>query len=467
MIGNSRDLKRVDHGFVRYSVLAVCSLAVALSGCANSLPSLPKVSDINPFAEKQKPLPGKRVPVLATRETLASELAPADAPVTLPAEVVNVEWSQPGGTASGATGNLALPGSVKTSWSAGAGTGSSTAGRVTASPIVVGERVFVLDAAGTVSAFRTSGGSAIWKASLVPQMEKDSGGFFSLGGSSASGGFGGGLAADEGRLYGASGFGKIAALDPASGKVIWERELSTAIRAAPTAVGGRVFVVTLEGRFYCLSGVDGTELWVSRGLPQKASLVISASPSVSGDVVVVPYPSGDLVALSVADGTPLWSENLSRSRTLSAMASLSDAARPIIDNGTVFGVGHGGRMVATSVSTGERLWSANVPGVNAPWVAGSNVFVVDTSGQLLALSRADGKIRWTVKLPDAKTWAGPVLAGGVLWLASSKGTLVGVDAIVGRVIRQEKLGSPVYIPPVVAQGRMFVFTDSARLISLN
>ena len=69
------------------------------------------------------------------------------------------------------------------------------------------------------------------------------------------------------------------------------------MRSSPTAVGDRVFVVTLDGRFFCLAGADGGELWSVRGLPQQASLINNASPAVDGDIVVVPYPSGDLVAL--------------------------------------------------------------------------------------------------------------------------------------------------------------------------
>ena len=59
------------------------------------------------------------------------------------------------------------------------------------------------------------------------------------------------------------------------------------------------------------------------------------------------------------------------------------------------------------------------------------------------------------------------MAGGTLWLASNKGRLIGVDAATGKVGAQIDLGNPVYIPPVVAQGRMFVLTDNAKLIALN
>ena len=54
-----------------------------------------------------------------------------------------------------------------------------------------------------------------------------------------------------------------------------------------------------------------------------------------------------------------------------------------------------------------------------------------------------------------------------LWLASSEGNLVGVDATTGKVVGQKELGGAVYVPPVVAQGRMYVLTDSAKLIALN
>jgi outer membrane protein assembly factor BamB len=173
------------------------------------------------------------------------------------------------------------------------------------------------------------------------------------------------------------------------------------------------------------------------------------------------------MALKVSDGTPVWSENLARTRSTSQMASMSDAARPAIDGGTVFAVGHSGRMIATNSKTGERLWSINVPGIQTPWVAGDTVYVVDTAGRVMALARGDGKTRWTANLPESKTWSGPVLAGGTLWLASNRGRLIGVDAATGKVGSQLDLGNPVYIPPVVAQGRMFVLTDNAKLIALN
>ena len=149
------------------------------------------------------------------------------------------------------------------------------------------------------------------------------------------------------------------------------------------------------------------------------------------------------------------------------MGTLTDAARPAIDGGIVYALGHGGRMIAAQSRNGERVWSINVVGTQPPYISGDGVFVVDTSGQLLAVNRRDGKILWTTKLPGSSTWSGPTLAGGMLWLTSNQGALAGVDAATGKVETQQSLGNPVFIAPIVAQSRMFVLTDNARLIALN
>ena len=443
--------------------LALAAVAAAMAGCAEG-PSLPKLE--NPFIKKDPPLSGKRIPIMEVTGGAANNLAPADRPISLPAQQANEAWPQPGGVPNNSPGHLALGATVKQVWSADAGTGSSPGAKVTASPIIYDGRVYTLDASARVTAFAVTGGSSLWRVSLVPDSERKGASWFSLGGSPI-GGYGGGMAADNGRLYVATGFGSMSALDPKTGKVLWTKTLGAPIRSSPTATADRVFVNTTEGRVFALAGTDGNELWSSRGLPEAASLIASPSPAVDGDVVVAPFSTGEVMALRLTTGETIWSESLTRTRGTSAMASLSDAARPVIDNGTVFAVGHGGRMVAAMARTGERLWSINLTSTQAPWVAGDLVFVVDSAGQLQALNRRDGQTIWTIKLPDSNVWSGPTLAGGALWLVSSKGTLIGVDAPTGRVTSQQSIGNPSFIAPVVAGGRLFVLTDSAKLIAFN
>lgn len=436
--------------------LAVAAAAVLLGACADSLPSLPKLSDLNPFAEKPVPLPGKRVAVNAEGNRMGAEIAPADKPVMIPAAVVNESWSQPGGTPANSPGNVALNASIRAVWSGDAGTGSSKYGKLSASPVVADGRVYTLDAAGRVTAFNVSGGGQAWRASVVPEGEKN-----------PQKGYGGGLAYEAGRLYVATGFGTVVALDPRSGKELWNRQIGVPIRTSPTAAQDRIVVVTTEGEVICLSGPDGAENWRFKGLSERASFITNASPAIDGDTVVAPFVSGDVVALKLSTGQAVWTESLARTRTASSLAAMSDAARPAIEGGVTFAVGHAGRMIATNTRTGERLWSVPIPGIQQPAVAGDAVFVVDTGGQLMALTRRDGKALWTTKLAGDGTWSGPVLAGSRLWLVSSKGQLVSVDAATGKVASTQEAGGPSYIAPVVAGGRLFVLTDAGKLVAYN
>src|SRR5258705_11833403 len=107
MIGSAR-----DDGQRLGAATAALLCMLALTGCSDSLdgmslPSMPKLEDINPFAEKPVPLPGKRVAVIQ-QENITGSLASADKPITLPPPHQNDSWTQPGGVASNAPGHPAL-----------------------------------------------------------------------------------------------------------------------------------------------------------------------------------------------------------------------------------------------------------------------------------------------------------------------------------------------------------------------
>jgi outer membrane protein assembly factor BamB len=425
-------------------------VALGFAGCGGG----PLSSIKNPFADKEERLPGERIAVITDPGQFNAEQVGAQ-PVSLPPAQANAAWTQPGGDPSNNLGHLALSGSLQKAWSADAGTGSSSRGRLSAVPLVAGGKVFTLDAAGTVSAFSTSGGARVWRASVTPESE------------SSSEGFGGGLALDGGTLFVTTGYGTVVALDAGSGTVQWTKSMGEPIRNSPTAAGGKVFFVSSDNSLHALNGATGEQLWKARGLPQTATLLSNASPAVAGGMVVAPFPAGDIVAYDTGSGKGAWSDSLSRTTETTASGILGDPARPVIDHGVVYAVSHGGRMIATSASTGARVWTRNVASTQMPWVAGDTVFVVDVGGRLSALGRSDGKVRWVSELPNSARWSGPVLAGSRLWVVSGEGLLVGADARTGQLGSQIDLNTDVFVTPVVAGGRMYILSDDADLIALN
>ena len=91
---------------------------------------------------------GVREDALGTDATRQSQLATA--PVVIPAAVTNQSWPQPGGAPSNVMQNLTLNINLRTVFSVDAGRGSDSDGKITAPPIVVGGRVYVLDSGAKV-----------------------------------------------------------------------------------------------------------------------------------------------------------------------------------------------------------------------------------------------------------------------------------------------------------------------------
>jgi outer membrane protein assembly factor BamB len=180
-----------------------------------------------------------------------------------------------------------------------------------------------------------------------------------------------------------------------------------------------------------------------------------------------------LTAFRYENGRALWQDVLTRTTISTAVATLSDIdASPVISQGRVFSIGQGGRMVALELNTGQRVWEINISGISTPWVAGDWVFVVTDQAQLLCIARSNGHIRWISQLPryrdeDDKQgpifWRGPVLAGDRQILAGSNGTLANVSATNGALQSAVRTGEHYSLPPIVADGTLYVLSDGGQL----
>jgi outer membrane protein assembly factor BamB len=416
------------------------------------------------FETKKQPLPGERISVLTLDRQLSPDPALANIPIALPRPAVNQDWPEPGGTPDHVMQHPALPAKLTQAWRVSVGEGSSRYTRVMATPVVARGRVYAMDGGVKVGAYAAADGATLWQTDLRPKGD--------LGTA-----FGGGLAFAKDRLYVATGYGQIAALDPASGKIIWRVKVGAPVHSGPTVADGRVFVVTVENELSALDATDGRKLWVHAGLPQTASLLGGASPAVGGEVIIAPFSSGELDALEVENGRPLWSDNLASTRNVDAVAALADIrGRPVIDRGRIVAASHSGRMAAIDLRGGERAWEHEVGSDHGPWIAGDYVYLLTTDQNLLCLTRDDGKVRWLRRLPryenqkkheDPIEWAGPVLGGDRLILLSSDGWALSVSPYTGAPLGRQEIRAPAFLAPVIADNTLYVLTDDAELTAFR
>ncbi|WP_230291653.1 PQQ-like beta-propeller repeat protein [Croceicoccus sp. Ery5] len=407
------------------------------------------------------PTIGKREPILSRIEN-AAEVDPslASVPVVLPAPTANAEWAQAGGSASKAYGHLALAANPTRAWSRSI-SGASQQSRLAASPVVGGGKLFAFGTDGTVSAFDATTGAPVWQKSLK------------VSGDGASAVFGGGASYENGRLYVTTGVGEVAALNAEDGAEYWKVQPSGPLRGAPTLAFGNVFVMTQDNQIFALDATTGEVEWNRAGSSGLSGVFGVAAPAAGAGTVIAGYSSGELIAYRYENGTELWGDALARTNISTSVGSLTDVdADPIIDGGRVYALGQGGRMAAYELLSGRRIWDLSLAGISTPAVAGDWIFVLTDDARLLAIARATGKVRWISQLQRWKDekdkkgeifWSGPVLAGGKLYVASTRGALVAVDAAEGTQANVAQLDDGVSLNPIVAGNTLYVLDNGGAI----
>ena len=411
------------------------------------------------FGNSKPRLPGKRESIGTGEATgLKVDLAHLS-DVTLPSPVENRDWPQPGGDPAHVMGNLAGE-RYRRLWSSAIGEGTGYRQRITSRPIVVGGRVYAMDADAVVTGYDLTHGRRLWRTETQGKKDRS----FNVGG---------GIASDGRLIYAATGRAEVLALDPASGAIRWRNTVDAPARAAPTVAGGRLYFPTIEDQLLALSVENGSQVWSYQAQNAATSMLGQPSPAVSADIVVAGFGSGDLAALRSDTGSTVWTDTLASSQSADSLAAIS-AIRglPVIDNERVYAIGLGGLMLCLDLRSGRRLWERDVGGSETPWVAGEWVFVLTDQQQLAALHRDDGHARWIADLPDWKNpqkgegpiyWVGPVMMGGRLVVMSSDRQMIALDARNGRDLGWQKLQTSISLTPIVAQARLLSIGDDGQL----
>jgi len=403
---------------------------------------------------------GNRVSILNLGSDVVVDPSLADVPVVVPEPVANDSWTQPGGNATKVMGNLALPLALHPGWSARIPGGDITQ-RIGSPPAIADGKLFVIDADAVVHAFDAKTGARLWQTAL-DTVKRDRVVLF-----------GGGVSVDGGRVFATTGRGDAAAIDAASGKLVWKVRVGGPLRGAPAIGGGNVYVLSQDNQIFALKPETGETIWTVSATLQTSGVFGVGTPAIAQGTVVAGFSSGELSALRYENGRIVWQDQLSRTSISTSVSAISDIdASPVIDQGKVYAIGQGGRMVAMDLINGQRLWELVVGGINTPWLAGEWLFVVTDDAKLICIARTTGKIRWISQLPhwhDRKTknkpinWYGPVLAGGRLMLVSDGGKLVNVAVADGKIGTETNAGKGFYLPPVVANNMLYLLDDKGRI----
>ena len=439
--------------------LAVTAMvsALVLSGC-----------------ERELILTGERFPVRADLEASIQKegepapIAPPDraenraVDISLPTAVANADWTHRGGNAQHASPHGQLSAAPQRIWTVNIGSGSSRKNRVAAAPVVAGGRIFTLDSNSLVVATGNNG-ATLWKVDATAPFDR--GGDIS----------GGGLAFGDGRLFVATAYGELIAMEPTTGAVAWRQRLESPVAGAPAVEGGTVYVSTRDGAGHAVDAKTGKVKWTTTGAPSKESVIASAAPAIMDRTVVFPFGSGDMTAALKLNGTRVWGAPVTGQRGGRGYMSMTDVTGdPVVVGGTIYAGTAAGRTAAIDAGTGARKWTATEGALSAPLVVGGSVFVVNDEARLVRMDAATGEVIWYADMPyfvkdkpkrQKRIYAhyGPVLAGGRIAVVSSDGLLRLFNPTDGALVATADIPGGAATAPALAGGTLYVVSTNGQL----
>ena len=425
------------------------------------------VSLLAACAKKDVVLPGVREEIRPDSSSLSLIGAGEDqpnrsAPVSLPAPSANANWTQRSGTPGTRTAHPALAKAPQRIWSASIGSGDGKKARITADPVVAGGRVFAMDSGATVTAVST-GGERLWSVDLVPLNDRPS---------DASGG---GLAYGDGKLFVSSGFGRLTALDPATGAELWTQELKGTGSGSPTVSGDLVYLVAGDDEAWALDTDTGRVKWRLGAAPDINNVLGGPAPALSEKYAVFAFGAGELQGALRKGGLRLWDAQVAGRRAGLSQSLVADVTGdPLIVGDRVYVGTHSGRLVALKLGNGERLWTVGEGPLSPVWPAGGSLFLISDKNELIRLNAEDGTQVWRQKLPffvkerprrkaEIHAHHGPVIAGGQLVVASNDGLIRFFDPASGALIRTVEVPGGATTNPVVAGRTLYVVSTKGQL----
>jgi outer membrane protein assembly factor BamB len=327
----------------------------------------------------------------------------------------------------------------------GTATGASDEG-INSSPAVVAGVVYVGSDDGSVWAFDSTDGHALWS--------------FATGGAVRSS-----PAVVDGVVYAGSSDGSVYAIDTTTGTEIWAFATGGDVTASPLVVDGLVFVGSRGGIFYALDAATGVVTW------SKRTWGVWHGAAYDAGTVFVGSDQSKVFAFEATTGNLQWS------------ATLDGRVRctPSVWQGAVYVGDDAAKVYSLSEATGTLLWASRAASVDAgavvrssPAVGHGRVFV-DTGettpmdGHAVAFDATNGQQIWRMHLADYAT-SSPALANGVLYLGSFDTRLYAFGVIHGRELWTSGWGSltrGITSSPAVSGAKVYVGVRDGSLYAFG
>lgn len=339
---------------------------------------------------------------------------------------------------------------LATVWSRNTGKGVAAGRYEKLLPAVSGERVFVTDAEGTVSAFARKDGTPLWRQKLNVRV-------------------GAGVTVGSGLVLLGTLNGEVIALSEEDGRRLWKTRVSSEVLATPVTDGTFVIVKTIDDKLTALDSKTGAVRWVQATLQPALTLRGSSSPVISREAVFSGYTGGDTRAFRLKDGLPLWSARVAipkGSTELERMVDIDGA--PLIVGDSVFVVSYQGNVVNLDLFSGQVRWTKEISSYQSMAEGFGSLYLIDQDSLISSLDQRSGSANWRQEALQYRLLTAPATFSNYVIVADYQGYLHLLSQVDGNLAGRFRAGSAaIRTAPVVDNDMLFVLNEKGQLMALK
>jgi outer membrane protein assembly factor BamB len=315
-------------------------------------------------------------------------------------------------------------------------------------PAALGDRVFVANAEGRVSAFAVETGQRVWQRELGRPLSA------------------GPTAAGDLVVVGARD-GEAVGLRAADGEMLWRSGVTSEVLAAPAVDTELVVVRVADGRVFGLNASSGRRRWLYEQTVPALALRGTSSPLlVPGRLVVVGLDTGKLVALAPDNGRPLWEAIVATPRGRSDLERLVDIdADPLLYRTDIYVASYNGRLAAIDAASGRTRWDRELSVFAGLAVDSGRVYATDAERRIWAFDRFSGASVWRQDdLRGLQQLTGPAVFGDYVLVGDAAGYLNWLSLRDGSLQRRQKIGGAFVAAPMVQNDTIYILTEKGLTV---
>ncbi|MBP7959018.1 MAG: outer membrane protein assembly factor BamB [Thiopseudomonas sp.] len=338
---------------------------------------------------------------------------------------------------------------LKKEWSASVGAGQGKLWN-SLTPAVDGDRLYVTDVKGRVSALDRFTGKALWTRKLKINVS-------------------GGVGAGSGLVLLGTLNGDVIALNADTGEDLWRSKVTSEVLSAPATNGDVVIVQTQDDRLIALEASSGQQRWIYESTPAVLTLRGTGAPIVTDRIAYAGLSTGKVIAIDTQRGLPVWEQRIALPSGRTELERMVDIDGSVLLSGnTLYVATYQGRLAGLDAQSGQVLWQREASSYVGVAEGFGNAYVSLADGTVESVDERSSTAMWSNKSLLRRQLSAPAVFSSYIAVGDLEGYLHILSQVDGRFVARNKIdGNGLRVQPLVVGGWLYVYGNGGKLVALT